>query len=319
MRERPAGLTDDQLATALAEGWGIEAPALDHLPVGAGGYHWSAPPWFVTVTEYSPGLEPALDAAARLNLDFVVAAARASDGRIVRRLGERYAVTVHPFVAGSAGSFGPHPAPDREPVLDLLTALHRTPVTTELRATLSRTEPAVSGLELPGRAGLEVALADLDRPWTSGPYAEPARRILAEHAAAVAHRLSRFDARAAAMPSPDTWVVTHGEPHPGNVLWTGDGPRLIDWDTIRLAPPERDLWMLTGAMIGAPPSDDASLLARYERATGRPIIPAAIDFYRDWWILADIAVYTNDLRRPHTEGADPAAALTYLSANLLSD
>ncbi|MFF5080543.1 aminoglycoside phosphotransferase family protein [Actinoplanes sp. NPDC000266] len=303
MRERPADLTDAQLAATLAEGWGIHAPALAYLPVGAGGHHWSAPPWFVTVTDYSPALEPALDTAARLGLDFVVAAIRAPDGTLVRRLGDRYAVTVHPFVPGSAGSFGPHPPADRDAVLDMLIALHGT------RATAPRAD-----LRLPGRARLERALADLDRPWTSGPYAEPARRLLAGHTAAVTRRLSRLDAP----PSTESWVVTHGEPHPGNVLRTPSGPLLIDWDTVQLAPPERDLWMLTDAMIDAPPSNDMPLLSRYERATGHRVSAAAIEFYRNWWILADIANYTDDLRRPHTEGADLAAALTYLAANLRS-
>ena len=38
------------------------------------------------------------------------------------------------------------------------------------------------------------------------------------------------------------YVITHGEPHPGNLLRTLTGLRLIDWDMIALARPERDLW-----------------------------------------------------------------------------
>ncbi|SNY74246.1 phosphotransferase [Paractinoplanes atraurantiacus] len=307
MREQPADLTDSDVAGALAAGWGINAPTVRYLPVGAGGHHWSAPPWFVTVTAYSPALEQALDTAARLELDFVVAAIRTLDGTMVHRLGDDRAVAVHPFVSGSTGSFGPHPAADRESVLDLLIALH------EATVPAPRTD-----LRLPGRGALESALAGLDRPWISGPYAEPARRLLAEHAAEVTARLARFDTLRAALPPPDSWVVTHGEPHPGNVLRTPAGPLLIDWDTVRLAPPERDLWMLTEAMIDAPPSPDISLLSRYEKETGRSVSSAAVDFYRNMWILMDIAAYTDDLRRPHTEGADLAAALDYLAANLRS-
>ena len=36
-------------------------------------------------------------------------------------------------------------------------------------------------------------------------------------------------------------VITQGEPHPGNVLRTLAGLRLIDWDVSALARPERDL------------------------------------------------------------------------------
>jgi thiamine kinase-like enzyme len=38
------------------------------------------------------------------------------------------------------------------------------------------------------------------------------------------------------------YVITHGEPHPGNLLRTRAGLRLIDWDMTALARPERDLW-----------------------------------------------------------------------------
>ena len=39
-------------------------------------------------------------------------------------------------------------------------------------------------------------------------------------------------------------VVTHGEPHAGNVMRRSDGRHLlVDWDTVAVAPPERDLWM----------------------------------------------------------------------------
>ncbi|WP_207232468.1 hypothetical protein [Micromonospora kangleipakensis] len=50
----------------------------------------------------------------------------------------------------------------------------------------------------------------------------------------------------------------HGEPHPGNPDPGTLGLRLIDRDTVQIAPPERDLWMLAGdtdeVLVGyAPP------------------------------------------------------------------
>jgi aminoglycoside phosphotransferase (APT) family kinase protein len=41
-------------------------------------------------------------------------------------------------------------------------------------------------------------------------------------------------------------VITHGEPHPGNLMVTDRGPVLIGWDTVGLARPERDLWWVLG-------------------------------------------------------------------------
>jgi aminoglycoside phosphotransferase (APT) family kinase protein len=37
-------------------------------------------------------------------------------------------------------------------------------------------------------------------------------------------------------------VLTHGEPHGANVLLGEGGLSLVDWDTVGIAEPERDLW-----------------------------------------------------------------------------
>src|SRR5438552_3569247 len=45
-------------------------------------------------------------------------------------------------------------------------------------------------------------------------------------------------------------VITHGEPHPANLMSVGGRLALIDWDTVGLAPPERDV-----SLIAAGPAD----------------------------------------------------------------
>ncbi|MBO4205393.1 phosphotransferase, partial [Micromonospora echinofusca] len=247
-------------------------------------------------------------------LDLVVAPVPTRTGAVVRRLTDRYALSVTPMVAGTAGRFGPHPSGDRTEVVDLLARLHRaTPAVAD-------TAPRLD-LTLPGRDRLHGALADLDRQWTAGPYGEPARRLLAGRAGYVAGLLTDFDRlvdrvrRSGAAP-----VVTHGEPHPGNLLRTRDGLRLVDWDTVRLAPPERDLWMLTPAFDrlagGEPDGQVGDLLDRYTGATGRTVTVDGLALWPLWWELADIAGYVDDLRRPHGDTADTAAAWTYLSGYL---
>ena len=39
-------------------------------------------------------------------------------------------------------------------------------------------------------------------------------------------------------------IAVHGDCHPGNILWNRDGPHLLDFDDMVLAPPVQDLWML---------------------------------------------------------------------------
>lgn len=39
-------------------------------------------------------------------------------------------------------------------------------------------------------------------------------------------------------------ITVHGDCHPGNILWNNDGPHLLDFDDMVVAPPVQDLWML---------------------------------------------------------------------------
>jgi spectinomycin phosphotransferase len=182
---------------------------------------------------------------------------------------------------------------ERAAVVDVLARLHRA-----APAAARVAEP-----EIPHRAGLERALAELDRPWSSGPYAERARAGLTNYAAGIRELLERFDRladRVAATGAP--LVLTHGEPHPGNVVCTDGRVLLVDWDTVALALPERDLWML----------DTGDERARYTEASGRPVDGAAIDLYRLRWHLDDIAAFVHQFRSPHSENADTARAWRWL-------
>jgi Ser/Thr protein kinase RdoA (MazF antagonist) len=39
-------------------------------------------------------------------------------------------------------------------------------------------------------------------------------------------------------------IRLHGDCHPGNILWTDDGPHFVDLDDCRTGPAIQDLWML---------------------------------------------------------------------------
>ena len=41
-----------------------------------------------------------------------------------------------------------------------------------------------------------------------------------------------------------TSIRLHGDCHPGNILWTDDGPHFVDLDDCRSGPAIQDLWML---------------------------------------------------------------------------
>jgi len=56
----------------------------------------------------------------------------------------------------------------------------------------------------------------------------------------------------------------HGDCHPGNILWTDDGPHFVDFDDARNGPAIQDLWMLLSGDARAMSGQLAAVLAGYE-------------------------------------------------------
>ncbi|MEU5862888.1 hypothetical protein ABZ815_17045 [Nonomuraea sp. NPDC047529] len=102
----------------------------------------------------------------------------------------------------------------------------------------------------------------------------------------------------------DLLAELHGEPHPGNLLRHRGRCLLVDWDTVGLAVPERDLWL-----VARTPDD----LARYAAATGRTPDPAALALYRLRWSLDDVAGYVAWFRAPHGHTRDAELSWQFLT------
>ena len=56
----------------------------------------------------------------------------------------------------------------------------------------------------------------------------------------------------------------HGDCHPGNVLWTDDGPHFVDFDDARMGPAMQDLWMLLSGDRAAMTRQLSGVLSGYE-------------------------------------------------------
>ena len=308
MEERPEGIADAEVAAALARHWGLAVTELRYLPVGFGGYHWSAHDasggrWFVTATDLArfdsvADLERAMSTAVRLaqaGLEFVVAPVPTASGRAACPAGSRYAITVSPFVDGTTpGRSGdPMTTADLAAVTGMLARVHAV-----------RADPAevpVRALELPDRAVIETSLRERAEPWQTGPYGEPTRALVNEHAASLATALDIFDELTAELAvSAGELVITHGEPHARNLMRSDDGLLLIDWDMAGLALPERDLWWIL--------SDSGAEAALYARLTGRAVSETALSLYRLRWDLSDLAEFLPWFRGPHERSADVETA-----------
>jgi spectinomycin phosphotransferase len=277
VRTAPDGIDERELSAALEDYWGFAPAWLGYLPVGFGDHHWELTDsaghrWFVTLAGLTSGwrgtdpaagyadLRAAMDtviALAGAGLEFAVAPVPTTGGQALARLGDAHAITVFPYLDGAGEDLGDEtPGRERLALIEMLARLHN--ATPQAR----RTAP-VRRLDLTARPVLEAALGELSQPWNGGPYSEPARQLLARHASHLDRALASFDelAREAARSGPP--VLTHGEPH--NILRSAGRLYLIDWDTVGLALPERDLWSVADA-----DSREADRYARPLCRTHRP-------------------------------------------------
>lgn len=330
MRTQPDDLDPTLLQETLAQFWGLDDLALTYQPVGFGSHHWSAKAtdgrrnrWFVTVDDHRKaglGVVPEasfdrLDRAMQtttalhneLGLDFVVAPIPDHTGEVIRRVGETaYSIALFPYLDGTSANYGVFVSePDRLATLGLIGRLHN--ATTSLTDLLPRRDD----LAIPRRHDLLAICRDLDTPWTSGPYGEQTRLLLRESHSDIVQALHVYDELVATVQAdPTPWVVTHGEPHAGNVVNAVDGRRLlVDWDTVALGPKERDLWML---LQGA-----ATDWTPYIDVTGKSVLSnTAIRMYRMVWDLSEIAAYVVWFQHVHDDSEDTATGWEGLNACL---
>jgi spectinomycin phosphotransferase len=315
----------DALRPAIQDCWGLAVEGVEYAPVGAGSYHWLVDArggrrFFVTVDDLDrkpwlgdsrdsvfDGLKCAFDTALALRhggLGFVVAPIPTSSGQSAARIGARHSIALFPLLDGVTGQFGLYGTEERAAVQTLLGELH-----------LASTPASARRLDLgpPGRGYLESALEEFDDEWLGGPLSEPARHAFSPHASAVAELIALADRLASDLPT-DGWVVTHGEPHAANLMRTESGHCLLDWDTVAVAPRERDLWMLVD-----PTAEEPTI---YTGATGYQLDGVTLRFFRLSWNLADLAAFISVLRSPHSRNVDTENAyegLLYCLSNAADD
>jgi spectinomycin phosphotransferase len=293
--------------------------SLRYVPLGFGSHHWIATTvdgqrWFITVDDIRAGhlgtcdeksfeiLTTAFQTAAALrdfaNLPFVIAPIADMTGEVIHRLSEHYAMAVFPFLDMEPTEFGEfRQQEDRNQAMRLIGQVHN--ATSRLSVKALRRDTLV----VPNRADLMVALESLDVTWSAGPYSDPARLLLREHADAVMKKLRRFDEMAASVVRDTSgWVISHGEPHAGNAVRTRAGNLVfVDWDTVAYAPRERDLWMLV--------NETTPDWAAYRNETEvTSLSDSAMDTYRLHWALSEIAIFVSWFLRPHERTEDMETA-----------
>lgn len=147
----------------------------------------------------------------------------------------------------------------------------------------------VAKYDLPLRHELHTVLEVAERKVASqNQYQKQLLETLATHRSSILETMDRYDelGRSAAA-AQTSFVITHGDPTPGNLILDAENRlHLIDWDGVRLGPPEKDLVSFTGERF-------AVVLERYltERACDVPLYADIFGFYIYEWTLNEIRDY----------------------------
>lgn len=308
-------LSPVSIGQCLAKHWQLEEALLTYLPLGFGSHHWLATfpggqTLFVTADSIvdSPDsadtLHRSMTTAWRLrhraDIVEVVAALPTMTGELVVPVNERWLMAVFPFLPLERGAWGAfRNEADSNQGLRLVARIHQVD-----RSLVSPDLPVRETFLIPHRDSM---IERLGKPgeWNSGPYGEATRELLHRHSDAIRAGFALHDRLATlALAEPDDWVVTHGEPHAGNILRRADadGMVIVDWDTCAYAPRERDLWQLF-----PPDSTSVDYLQEYLAVTslGREAISEdRLALYRLRWDLEEIAIYSHWFAKEHEDTED---------------
>lgn len=304
MRTAPESPTAAHVLEAVRRTWLPEAEHAIHLPLGFGAHHWridgaDGPALFATLDRPSPTRSAESFTAAYLaarelgagGLPGVLAPCAGEEGRVTIRLGGAL-LSVTPWREGRTPTASEADrAGHARRVLALLDGLHAARAPEVLGPWAPRVGPG-----LPARLEERTGSA-----WTTGPMGETARVLLR----AAAPRIREADERyrellALERTRAHRRVPTHGEPHHANQLSTADGELLlVDWETLALAPRERDLAALPPQLRDVRGAD-----------------PAMIELFGIEWMLSEVEEYMRWFGAPHTGTEDDEIALQGLRDEL---
>lgn len=223
---------------------------------------------------------------------------------------ESFVVVLYPFVRGRNGNVQALTGDQWTALGATLAGLHQTALPASMRAAVASENfsPYWRNPVLEFQAKVQTQV-----------YGEAAAAALAallrEKEAVVSDLVKRTDRLGAILKDSDLpYVPCHGDIQAWNVLVSDAGELyVVDWDTLILAPKERDL-MFIGAGLGWQ-GENAETEAQFYRGYGPTEANAvALAYYRYERIIEDIAAYCDQLLERTDGGADRWEAVRQISS-----
>lgn len=313
MLEKP-DLPNEKIAVCLRDSYGLAAAEITFLPLGydvnTAVYRVSAGDGAHYFLKLRGGPFDELAVAVpqflgQLGIGAIIGPIHTKEGQPWARV-EPFTAIVYPFVEGQNGFEIPVPA-QLWPVLGAsLKRIHTAALPPALKRRLPQETYSPRWRDL-----AKAFQASAERtPFADAVAAQLAAFMRAKRDA-IADLIGRAEQLAQALQARQLeMVLCHADIHAGNVLITPAGELyIVDWDTLALAPKERDL-MFPGAglCIADAPHEEALFYQGY----GQTDIDAiALAYYRYERIVEDIAAYCEQLLATDAGGADREQALGY--------
>lgn len=159
----------------------------------------------------------------------------------------------------------------------------------------------------------------VETPSFGDPVAAELAAFLKTRRAVIASLVERAEALAAVLQTRSLpFIVCHADIHAGNLLIDANGHLyVVDWDTLTLAPKERDLMFVGGGLLGGwrAPHEEETLF--YQGYGPTPVDPIALAYYRYERIVQDIAAYCEQILLTHGDSKDREQGLQQLTGQFL--
>lgn len=323
MLEKPQDVADEMLVARLEADYGVRIVALEFLPLGADidtavyrAIRRDGATLFVKLRRGAFNHASILVPSHLYDrgVPHVIAPIPTSDGRLWTRVGQ-FTLVLYPFVPGASG-FG-RPLSDEQWVHlgKTLRQLHETGWAADLIASVPRENYS------PGwRAFVRELLTRVETETFDDPAAAQYAEILRDQRDIVSKLVDRTEQCAESIQQRGLdECLCHADIHAGNVLIDDDGHLyIIDWDTLTLAPRERDL-MFIGAGIGDVWNTEREAALFYQGYGDVDIDQEALAYFRCERVIQDIAEFGKQLLCSDEGDEDRWQALRYFASQFEPD
>jgi spectinomycin phosphotransferase len=321
MLEKP-NIQDEQIVDCLCHAYGLDIAQIAFLPLGADrntavyrAVTDDGSPYFVKlrrddfneVTVIVPKL------LHDQGVTQVILPIMAQSGALWVFLDE-FHLTLYPFVTGKNGYEIPLTDDHWIELGQVLKGVHMAVLPPDLAARIPRERYSAHWRTIVKQFQRQVETMSFDDPVSAAladllKAQEPTISTLVRRAERLGEVLQK---------QPPQFVLCHADIHAANLLIEADSTlHIVDWDTLILAPKERDLMFVAGAQFGderAPEQEEAVFYQGYGQTE---VDPVALAYYRYQRIVEDIATYSEEIFLTDPNNQDRAEGVRRVSNNFL--